>query len=120
MKLLSKLKRLSRRTITAGIVAAAVIGVGLVATRSTTVEAATSCDKVNVIYCGLNATSLSSEISSFKTDYDTNVSGHASSPTIKHDYHDVQTIFNAVGASKTLVDSMTTSNTVVGAVQRNG
>ncbi len=123
MNIINNLKRVARTGVILGVVAASLVGAGLIAGRTTKVEAATNCaaaDKVNVIYCGLDTSSLSSEISSLKADYDTNVSGHAASPTIRHDFHDVQTIFNFVGANKTLVDSMTTSNTVAGAVMRNG
>jgi len=75
---------------------------------------------VNVIYCGLNGTNINSYINSFIQIYNSNDSGHASSPTIRHNYYDVQTIYNYVGANKALVDSMNSSNTVEGAVYRNG
>ncbi len=120
MNIINKLKRVARTSLVLGAVAAAVVGTGLVLMKAAPVEAATSCDKVNVIYCGVTASTTAAEINNFKHDYDTNVSGHASSPTIKHDYHDVQTIYNYVGASKTLVDSMSTSNTVAGVVHRDG
>lgn len=114
MNIISKLKRVASIGLVFGVFAAAIAGVSVIANHTLPVEAATSCDRVNVIYCGISGTTTSARISSFKYYYDNNTSGH--SPA----YHDVQTIYNYVGASKSLVDSMSTANTVHGLVYKNG
>lgn len=85
-----------------------------------TVSAATSCDKVNIVYCGLSGSSTSAYISSFKDYYNTNKSGHKSSPTVKKDYTDLQAVYNWAGASKSIVSGMSTSNTKYGTLYKDG
>lgn len=88
--------------------------------NNTTAAAASSCDKVNIVYCGVNKGSLSSDINSFKDYYNTNKSGHKSSPTVKKDYTDIQAVYNWAGASKSIVSGMTTSNTKLGTLYKDG
>lgn len=81
---------------------------------------AASCDKVNIVYCGLNGSSDASYISAFKNIYNSNKSGHASSPTVKKDYTDIQAIYKWAGATSTMVNGMNTTNTKVGTLYRDG
>lgn len=82
--------------------------------------AASSCDKVNIVYCGLTGNSAASYISSFKADYASNVSGHKASPTIKHNYTDLQAVYNWTGATSASVAGMNTTNTKLGTMYRDG
>jgi PKD repeat protein len=85
-----------------------------------TAYAASSCDKVNIVYCGVDGSSASAYISSFKSLYNSNKSGHAKSPTVKKDYTDLQAVYNWAGASKSIVSGMSTSNTKVGTLYKDG
>ena len=85
-----------------------------------TAYAASSCDKVNIVYCGLNGSSATDYISSFKNYYNTNKSGHVQSPTVKKDYTDLQAVYNWAGASKSIVSGMNTSNTKIGTLYKDG
>jgi uncharacterized repeat protein (TIGR01451 family) len=118
MKLFKNIKRFARKALAVGAVTTAVLGFGLSA--HVPVASAQACDKVNVIYCGLDGSGLSNRIDSFQDVYDDNDSGHASSPSVGHDYHDVQKIFKYAGASDSLVDDMDSDNTVFADVHRNG
>lgn len=98
----------------------------MLATTATTIvstrqaAAAAACDKVNIVYCGLDGSSASGYVNSFKSKYNANKSGHASSPSVKKDYTDVQALYNWAGASKTIVSGMSTTNTQVGTLYKNG
>lgn len=81
---------------------------------------AASCDKVNIVYCGLNGSSDAGYISSFKSVYASNKSGHASSPTVKKDYTDIQAVYTWAGATSGMVSGMNTTNTKVGTLYRDG
>ena len=100
------------------IVAAATLVLGAAATFGVITaqksNAANSCDKVNVVYCGTHS------IDDFKAAYNSNKSGHASSPTVKKDYTDLKKIYAAFGITESSVNSMNSSNTVVGTVYRDG
>lgn len=89
---------------------ASIVGVNF-ANRS---SAAASCDKVNIVYCGTHS------VDQFKQVYNSNKSGHATSPTVKKDYTDLHTIYSAFGISSSSVTSMSSSNTVSGTVYRDG
>jgi hypothetical protein len=72
---------------------------------------AAACDKVNIIYCGLTGSSASGYISSFKADYTRGSdNGH----------NDLQKIYNWAGASSSSVAGMTTANTKLGTMYRDG
>jgi hypothetical protein len=80
------------------------------ALQPATASAAT-CDKVNIVYCGLTGSSASSLISSFQADYNSGSSnGH----------NDLKTIYNWAGASSSSVAGMSTSNTKLGTLYRDG
>lgn len=113
------------------LIAAAVVMVFAVAATSVafaatnkSAEAAASCsehaDKVNIVYKGIDCSTLQSTIDAFKSKYNTNKSGHAASPTVKKDYTDLQTVYNWTGASKSLVDGMTTKNAAMGTLYKDG
>ncbi len=82
--------------------------------------AASSCDKVNIVYCGVNKGSAASDISTFKSTYSNNKSGHAASPTVKKDYTDLKTVYNWAGASESIVSGMNTTNTKLGTLYKDG
>ncbi len=84
------------------------------------VYAASSCDKVNIVYCGVNKGSASSDISAFKSTYNSNKSGHSASPTVKKDYTDLKTVYNWAGASASIVSGMNTTNTKLGTLYKDG
>ncbi|HJP96158.1 MAG TPA: hypothetical protein VJ843_02175 [Candidatus Saccharimonadales bacterium] len=107
------------------LVAAAVVSVvagsasaALVGTKSA--SAATSCDKVNIVYCGLDGSTDASYIASFKSSYTSNNSGHASSPTVKKDYTDLKTVYSWAGVTASDVTAMTAANTKVGTLYKDG
>ncbi|MGF7229357.1 MAG: hypothetical protein ACQR33_05250 [Candidatus Saccharibacteria bacterium] len=82
--------------------------------------AASSCDKVNIVYCGLNGSSAASYISSFKSDYASNVSGHVTSPTVQKNYTDLQSVYDWAGATSSSVAGMDTTNTMIGTLYKDG
>ncbi|MGF7228763.1 MAG: PKD domain-containing protein [Candidatus Saccharibacteria bacterium] len=83
-------------------------------------SAATSCDKVNIVYCGLNGSSDATYVSSFKSFYTSNKSGHINSPTVKQNYTDLQAVYNWAGASSSMVNGLSTSNTALGTLYKDG
>jgi hypothetical protein len=82
--------------------------------------AATSCDKVNIVYCGVNKGSASSDINTFKSTYNSNKSGHAASPTVKKDYTDLKAVYKWAGASDGIVSGMNSTNTKLGTLYKDG
>lgn len=76
--------------------------------------AATTCDNVNVIYCGVG------DVASFKAIYASNESGHSNSPSLKKDYTDLHIIYTAQGITASDVASMNTSNSVPGTLYKDG
>lgn len=110
--------------------AAVVMTVAMVATGVTVMvnnnkaEAATNCTQhgaaANIIYRGIDCHELSSVVSAFKTAYNNNNSGHSASPSVKQDYHDLQANYNWAGASQSLVSGMSTSNTALGTLYKDG
>jgi hypothetical protein len=82
--------------------------------------AATNCDKVNIVYCGITGNDAASYIASFKNIYSSNKSGHATSPTVKKDYTDLKTVYDWAGVTSSAVSSMSTANTKVGTLYKDG
>jgi hypothetical protein len=72
---------------------------------------ADACDKVNIIYCGLDGSGLSGYINSFQSFYE-NGSNNG--------YSDLKAVFRWAGATNASVANMNTSNTKVGTLYRNG
>lgn len=73
--------------------------------------AAASCDKVNIIHCGLAGSSDAGYIQSFKQYYNKGSDGR---------YNDLQHVFRWAGASDAMVRGMNTQNTKLGTMQANG
>src|SRR5882672_4392929 len=82
--------------------------------------AATSCDKVNIVYCGVNKGSASSDINTFKSTYNSNKSGHTASPNVKKDYTDLKSVYKWAGASDSIVSGMNSTNTKLGTLYKDG
>jgi hypothetical protein len=80
------------------------------------VAAASNCDKVNIVYCGLD----SNYVTSFQNYYTKNVSGHKASPTVNKDYTDLQTVYKWAGVTAAEVNSMNSTNTKVGTLYKDG
>lgn len=111
MKLFSKIAQKSKLVIAGsltGVILAAGVVIGI---AHAPVAYAASCDKVNIIYCGLEGSNASDYISSFQKLYEkNNDNGH----------QDLQAIFNWAGISDSDAKNMNTSNTKVGTLYRNG
>lgn len=90
------------------------------ALTNNSVLAATNCDKVNIVYCGIDGSSAAGYINSFKSIYNSNKSGHSQSPTVKKDYTDVQAVYKWAGATSAMVANMNTSNTKLGTLYKDG
>ena len=122
--MVTTLKRFVTRSKFAAMTAVVAFGIvvtgAAVMTSQTQSVSASTCDKVNIIYCGLTGSSASGYIDSFQKYYDSNKSGHNASPTVNKDYTDVQKVFNYFGASSSLVNGMDTGNTKVGYLYRDG
>lgn len=98
-----------------------VLGISTVSVMSGTASAAAnSCDKVNIVYCGLDGSSDAAYINAFKNAYTSNKSGHESSPTVKQNYTDLQAVYNWAGASSSVVSGMNATNTKVGTLYKDG
>lgn len=87
---------------------------------SNNAHATSNCDKVNIVYCGLTGNNEASYLSSFKSYYNSNKSGHVASPTVKKDYTDLKDVFAWAGASTTDVTGMNAANTEVGTLYKDG
>jgi len=81
------------------------------ALQPATVNAAT-CDKVNIVYCGLPGSDTSSYIKSFQSKYNANYDDHG--------HYDLQKVYGWAGATNASVKGMSTSNTKVGTMYRDG
>jgi hypothetical protein len=111
----------SRSMLVAVSVASVVIGSASAAVIGTkSASAASSCDKVNIVYCGLDGSTDANYVTSFKSFYASNTSGHANSPTVKKNYTDLQTIYSWAGVTASDVTALNTTNTKVGTLYRDG
>lgn len=115
----SLLKR-GQLVLTAAIMSFALFSSAILSLVSTQKAAAATPDKVNIVYKGLDGSSTSGYVSSFKSYYNSNKSGHSASPSVKKDYTDLQAVYNWAGASKTIVSGMSTSNTKIGTLYKDG
>ena len=96
-----------------------VLGTSVIATTAN-VSATTNCDKVNIVYCGIDGNTEAANIASFKAVYNSNKSGHNASPTVNKDYTDIQSIYKWAGITATDVNAMTAANTAVGTLYKDG
>lgn len=78
----------------------------------TSVAQAASCDKVNIIYCGLSGSSTSAEIDSLQHYYSTSKDSYGNT--------DIRSIMQWGGWTTSMVNNATTSNTKKGTLYRNG
>jgi len=92
--------------------------------NSQPVEAAAKCaehaDKVNIVYKGIDCSTLTDTVSKFKSTYNSNKSGHSASPTVKKDYTDIKAVYNWAGASQSMIDGLSSSNTKFGTLYKDG
>jgi len=115
----SLLKR-GQLLLTAAVMSFALLSTAVMSLVNTQKAEAATPDKVNIVYKGLDGSSTAGYVSSFKNYYNTNKSGHKDSPTVKKDYTDLQAVYNWAGASKTIVSGMSTSNTKIGTLYKDG
>lgn len=72
---------------------------------------ADACDKVNIIYCGLDGSDLNGYVNSFQSFYDRGSN---------NGYDDLKAVFRWAGASNAAVANMNSTNTKIGTLYRNG
>lgn len=113
------IKQKSRIAITASLMLG-VIGSSVATFTTNKAYAATNCDKVNIVYCGVDGSSDASYINAFKSIYNSNKSGHSASPTVNKDYTDIQKVYAWAGATPAMVNGMNTTNTKIGTLYRDG
>ncbi|MCA9325552.1 hypothetical protein KDA23_05840 [Candidatus Saccharibacteria bacterium] len=107
----ARLIRRTRKTATAAIVALMLISASLFTVIQPTTVNAASCDKVNIVYCGLNGNNAQGYLDSFQHFYNTGSSnGH----------HDLRAVYRWAGATYSKVAAMNSTNTKVGTLYRNG
>ncbi|MCA9327910.1 PKD domain-containing protein, partial [Candidatus Saccharibacteria bacterium] len=82
---------------------------GVVATNTVSAQ---SCDKVNIIYCGLNGSSASGYISSLRNIYNNNKDTYGNT--------DIKAVMRWSGFTDAKIKGMNTGNTKVGTLYRNG
>ncbi|HSX06845.1 MAG TPA: hypothetical protein VLG92_03935 [Candidatus Saccharimonadia bacterium] len=111
MKLLKSLSSNRRYAAFGLILGFAALFSAATATLQPTKASAQSCDKVNIVYCGLSGSTIDNYISAFKANYSRgNDNGHS----------DLQAIYNWAGANSTSVAGMNSSNTKLGTMYRDG
>lgn len=109
-KVFSVVKR-GRYAVAGAIFALSLLTAGVATFTQGDQASANSCDRVNIVYCGLNGSGASGYINSFRADYNRGSdNGH----------NDLKRIYNWAGASSAKVAGMNTSNTKVGTLYRNG
>lgn len=119
MSIITAIVQKSRAIVAASLVAA-VIGVATLPFVAPVVSAASNCDKVSILYCGIDGGSAQTAINNFKATYAANKSGHVQSPTVKKDHTDLPAIYAWAGADAATIQSMNSENTVLGTLYRDG
>lgn len=101
-----------RKLAAGGCIVALVIGAAALATVAMpTPVRADACDKVNIVYCGLDGTDASGYINSFQAVYQRGTN---------NGYNDLKAVYRWSGAPDSKVSNMNTTNTKVGTLYRNG
>jgi hypothetical protein len=101
----------SRLALTGAIIAVTVGSAGAFSFVQPQAAQAASCDKVNIVYCGLNGNALTGYIKSFKSFYNSGKSnGHS----------DLKAVYRWAGATNASVSKMGTGNSKMGTLYRNG
>ncbi|HEX8226329.1 MAG TPA: hypothetical protein VF572_00510 [Candidatus Saccharimonadales bacterium] len=101
------------RSLTIGLTVATLIGAtaGFSLANPSSVSAAEACDKINIIYCGLEGTSEAQQVASLKSKLAANSdNGHT----------DLRAVYGWAGADTTDMSTLSTSNTKLGTIYRNG
>ncbi len=87
----------------------------LISTATATLQpakaSAQSCDKVNIVYCGLSGSGINDYVTSFQ---------HAYIHDYDNGHRDLRTIYDWAGTSYNSIEGMNTSNTKLGTMYRNG
>lgn len=112
--MVERLKRFvskKRSTVLGLLVGLTAIVAGAAGVMQPATVSAQSCDKVNIVYCGLTGGTLDGYISSFKADYNRGTD---------HGHSDLQKVYNWAGASSSSVAGMNSSNTKLGTMYKNG
>lgn len=92
-------------------IAVSIAATATVSVAMPVIAQADACDKVNIVYCGLDGSSASGYINSFQAAYNLGSNnGH----------NDLKAVYRWAGASDSNVAGMTTANTKVGTMYRNG
>ncbi len=90
----------------------ALLGVGFFVNANTQTVAASSCDKVNIVYCGLTGSDVNGYITSVKQLNATGSGGNG--------HNDMKTVLGWGGYSDGVIAGMNASNTKVGTLSRDG
>jgi hypothetical protein len=112
---LKKLFNSGRKRVVAGVLTVGILTAGSLALLQPALTnsnvSAASCDKVNIVYCGFNASSDSGYISDFRSAYNKNSdNGH----------HDLKAVYRWAGATDGSVSGMNTGNTKIGTMDNHG
>lgn len=109
MNLFKNIKHFAKKVVAVATVTAAVAGFGL--SVNAPIASAASCDKVNIVYCGINGGSLASDIQNLRNKYNSGTD---------HGHTDLKAVYRWSGASDADIAGMNTSNTKLGTLYRNG
>jgi hypothetical protein len=111
VELLQRFVSKKRSTVVGLLVGLTALVAGAAGVMQPATVSAQSCDKVNIVYCGLPGSDVNGLISSFKADYNRGTdNGHS----------DLKTVYNWAGANATSVSGMNSSNTKLGTMYKNG
>lgn len=81
-------------------------------TSGKTAYAASNCDQLNIVSCGLSGNSVPTYLNSLRSYYQDNNDSHG--------HTDLQAVYNWIGASKGTLANMNSENTFLGTVYKNG
>ena len=97
--------------VTGAVFALTIASAGFISVIQPQTVAAASCDKVNIVYCGIGGGSVNSTIDSFQKLYNNGSNnGH----------NDLKTVYRWAGATDKSVANMDSSNTKLGTLYKNG
>lgn len=101
----------SKFVVASALLALTVAAAGVVSFTQPGAASAAACDSVNIVYCGLDGSGLNGYINSFQAKYNSGSD---------HGHSDLKTVFSWAGASGGKVSGMSSSNTKLGTMYRNG
>lgn len=113
MQLTTNLFKKFRYSLFASVFALGLLTAGLtvVLQPNTPQVSAAACDRVNIVYCGLNGSGASGKLKSLRSFYNRGSDGR---------YHDLKAVYRWSGASNSDIQHMNTGNTKMGTMYRNG